>query len=103
MVHWISALIVWAVALVVAWPYVARIRHPASKPVAAYLIFVIVLSAAALVVFALLWELALALGIVRSLGSPLWAVPFLILVFLPAFLMASWQARKPPRRSPRLR
>jgi hypothetical protein len=94
-------LVLFGLLLALAVPYVARIRHPASKPLAAYAIFVVVFSAAAVLLFLALWQIAGALGLAPMLESAPGAVLFLALVFVPAFMAASWQARKPPQRAPR--
>jgi len=84
--------------LVAAIPYTARIRDPRQKPLAAYLIFVTLFSATAAAVASLLAWLAGRLGLAADLGGTGPAVLFVLLVFLPAFALASWQARKPPWR-----
>lgn len=94
-------LVLWGLLLALAVPYVARIRHPASKPLAAYAIFVVVFSVASVLLFLALWQIAGALGIAPMFESAPGAVLFLALVFVPAFMAASWQARKPPQRAPR--
>lgn len=84
--------------LAIAIPYVARIRHPRQQPLAAYLIFVSVFAASAVVLVSVLLWLAGKLGLTAVLGSPGPAVVFLALVFLPALALATWQAGKPPWR-----
>jgi hypothetical protein len=84
--------------LVAAIPYVARIRHAQQKPFAAYLIFLSVFAASSAVLAALLAWLAGRLGLAGALGNTGPAVLFLVLVFLPALALATWQARKPPWR-----
>ena len=95
--YWISVLIGVGL-LVAAIPYVMRIRHPRQKPLAAYLIFVFVFAAVAAVLFRLLVWLAGMLGLGDALGDPGPALLFITLVFLPALVLATWQARKPPWR-----
>lgn len=82
--------------LAAAIPYVAHIRHPKQKPLAAYLIFVIAFVVSASVFFNLLAWLAYKLDLGETLSKPLPAVLFLTLVFIPAFVLARWLARKPP-------
>jgi hypothetical protein len=84
--------------LVAAVPYVTAIRHPQQKPFAAYMIFVSVFALGAAVLAGLLAWLANRLGLAAVLGNTLPAVIFLLLVFVPALAMATWQARKPPWR-----
>jgi hypothetical protein len=93
-----TSLLAGAAILAVAIPYVTRIRHPAQKPLAAYLIFVSVFVTVAVVLYSVLAWLALKLGMEAALGSTGPALLFLVLVLLPAIAMASWQARKPPWR-----
>ncbi len=86
------------VILVVAIPYVMRIRHPKQKPLAAYFIFVSVFAASAFVLFNLLARFAIALGLGMTLGEAIPALLLLILIFVPAVILATWLARKPPWR-----
>ena len=86
--------------LVAAVPYVARIRDANQKPFAAYLIFVSVFAASAAVLASLLAWLAAESGLAASLDKTGFAILFLALIFLPAFALATWQARKPPWRQP---
>ena len=93
--YWPS-IVIGLVILVAAIPYVARIRHPAQKPFAAYLIFLTVFLASGIVLFAVLTWLAGSLGVVDALNRLIPALLFLILVFVPAIALGTWQARKPP-------
>jgi H+/Cl- antiporter ClcA len=93
--YWIS-IITGAVLLAAAIPYVIRIRHPRQKPLAAYLIFVSVFVATAAVFFSLLARLAQQLGLGAALEEPGPILLFLVLVLLPALVLATWLARKPP-------
>lgn len=95
--YWLGILVGIAI-LVLAIPFVSHIRHPAQKPMAAYLIFLFVFAAASFVLFNLLGWLAARAGLGPALGTPGPAVAFLVLVFLPALGLATWQARKPPSR-----
>jgi hypothetical protein len=85
--------------LVAAIPYVARIRDPQQKFIAAYFIFVSSFAAVAAVLFTLLGRLASQLGLGPSLEETGPAVLFLLLVLLPALALATWLARKPPWRT----
>lgn len=94
---WLTTLIAIAV-LAAAAPYVARIRHPEQRPFAAYMIFVVIFSVTALLLFILIGWLADTLGLIETLG-PLGMVILLVIFGLgPALLLATWQARKPPMR-----
>lgn len=95
--YWIG-IAVGVVILAAAFPYVIRIRHTEQKPVAAYLIFVSVFVVTAVVLFSLLAELAITLGLGATLDAPGPALLFLALIFLPAVALATWLARKPPWR-----
>ncbi len=94
------ALALWGVFLVLAIPYVARAKHPRAKPVAAYLLFVVVFSAATVVLFLALAWLAEAVGLANVLAGPAGMAVYLALVFVLAFLLARWQIRKPPLERP---
>jgi len=93
------AAVAWIVFLVAAVPYVRRTKHPAAKPLAAYLVFVGVLSLVAAALFYVLGELAARLGLGEALATPLGVVTFLFLVVAPAFAAARWQLRRPPGRT----
>ena len=95
--YWVHIAIALAL-LGAAIPYVARIRHPDQKPLAAYLIFVFLFAIVAAVTFGLLAWLITTLGFGPSLEDPIGAAIFLLVVFAPAFAVARWQARKPPYR-----
>ncbi len=82
--------------LAAAIPYVARIRHPKQKPLAAYLIFISAFVVSASIFFNLLAWLAYKLDLGGALSKPAPAVLFLVLVFIPAIILARWLARKPP-------
>ena len=70
-------LAVLAVCCIAAWPYAQRAKHPAHKPVAAYVIFLTVVSVA----------IAVALSLMTALGTL--AVPAET-VASPAFIGISW-------------
>ena len=95
--HW-TRVLAGVVVLAAAIPYVARIRHPDQKLLAAYLIFVSVFVTATVVLLALLGWLASHLGLSPLLEDTGPALIFLALAFLPALALATWQARKPPWR-----
>jgi len=98
--YWFS-IITGGVILAVAVPYVARIRDPRQKFLAAYFIFMSSFAATAAVLFTLLGRLASQLELGLYLEQPGPAALFLLLVFLPALALATWLARKPPwRRGP---
>lgn len=88
----------WAAFLVAAIFYTRTVRHPRAQPLAAYLIFVMVFTAGSFVVFATLTLLLRAAERTDTLDDPIAGAIFLALVFVPAFLAARWQLRKPPRR-----
>jgi len=96
--HWIFSILIAVVILTAAIPYAARIRHPEQRWLAAYLIFVTVFVASAAVLFSLLTWASGKLGLDAMLTAPGPALLFLVLVFLPAIALATWQARKPPWR-----
>ena len=93
-------IILWIALMLLAIPYVRRARHPRAELVAAYMVFVILFSVGAVVMYSLL---ILGLGWINRLdvlGHPLGAATFLALVLVPAFLLARWQLKKPPRQTP---
>ncbi len=93
-----NSLIIGVLILAAAVPYIARIRHPEQKPLAAYLIFVTVFILVAVLLFNLLGWLVTQLELGQTLDKPGPAVLFLVLIFLPAIILAGWLARKPPWR-----
>lgn len=95
-----SSIVIGLVILAVAFPYVARIRHPEQKLLAAYLIFMSVFGASSVVLFSLFGWLAVRLGQAAVLEQTGPALLFFVLVFVPAFAFATWLARKPPWRQP---
>ena len=96
-VHW-TGLVVAVMLLAASWPLVARLRHPAQKPIAAWLVFLLTFGASAFALFNLLAWLATRLAFADALARPLPAALFLLLVFAPALALGAWQARKPPSR-----
>ena len=96
--YWIS-IVITVVILIAAVPWVAWVRNPAQRLFAAYLIFVTVFLASGLVLFGALSWLAWRVGLDAALSRPLPALVFLVLVFVPAFVLGTWQARKPPARA----
>lgn len=93
--YWTSMLI-GIVILLAAIPYVARIRHPKQKALAAYFIFVSVFVASATLLFNLFAWLAYRLELGAELSRPAPALLFLALIVVPAIVLATWLARKPP-------
>ena len=96
----VAFLMVWIAFFILAVPLVRRMRHPDQRPFAAYLIFVSLFTLVAGILFALLSWLLVALGLSQALERLLPAIVFLLLVFVPAFLVAKWQAKKPRWRRP---
>jgi hypothetical protein len=94
---WVTTLIAVAL-LAAAAPYVARIRHPEQRPFAAYMIFVIIFSVTALLLFILIGWLADTLGLLQTLGPVGMMVLLVVFGLGPAFMLARWQTRKPPMR-----
>ena len=93
------AVSLWGAFMMGAIFYTQEARHPETRALVAYLIFVIVFSATAFLAFSLLTLLLRALDVTESLEHPAAAIGFLAAVFLPAFFLARWQLVKPPRRS----
>ncbi|MGF1594001.1 MAG: hypothetical protein ACFCUW_12010 [Kiloniellaceae bacterium] len=96
------ALALWGAIMIGAIFYTQEARHPDTKPLAAYLIFITVFSAAAFFIFSSLTVLLAMADLTALLDNPLVAAVFLLAVFAPAFLLGRWQLHKPPRRPQRL-
>jgi MFS family permease len=94
---WVTTLLA-VVLLAAAAPYVARIRHPEQRLFAAYMIFVIIFSVTALLLFILIGWLADTWGIIQSIGPAGMMILLVVFGLGPAFMLATWQARKPPMR-----
>jgi len=94
--------LVWLGLLLLAIPYVRAVRHPESAPLAAYMIFLTVFSVGAYVLFAAFVVLVGALEGAELLATPLAAILVFLLCAAPAFWLARWQIRKPPRRAPKI-
>lgn len=90
----------WLVLMLLAIPYVQRAKHPRAKLVAAYMVFVILFSVGAVVMYSILLLLLGWIDGLAYLHHPPGAVIFLALVFMPAFLLGRWQLKKPPRQTP---
>ncbi|NDP49551.1 MAG: hypothetical protein GZ085_14420 [Sulfuriferula multivorans] len=93
-------IILWFVLLLLAIPYVRRAKHPRTKPLAAYMVFVTLFSVGAAVMFSVLLMLLSGYGGLDALHNVPGAALFLVLVFVPAFLLGRWQLKKPPRQVP---
>ena len=92
--------ILWTVLMLLAIPYVRRARHPRTRPLAAYMTFVVLFSVGAVVMYSALLLLLDWTERLDWLHRPLAATIFLALVFIPAFLLGRWQLKKPPRQVP---
>ncbi|MFZ3042581.1 MAG: hypothetical protein WA108_12490 [Thiobacillus sp.] len=93
-------ILLWVALMLLAIPYVRRVRHPRAKPLAAYMVFIILFSVGAMVMYSVLLMLLGWADALDYLHRPLGAVIFLALVFIPAFLLGRWQLKKPPRQMP---
>lgn len=91
-------LTIWFVIALAAIPYSAAIRNSQQRRLAAYLIFITIFTAAVFILSGLMdWVFAEWIPAL-SADRPLGLLVFLLLVFVPAFLLARWQTRKPPIR-----
>lgn len=98
---YLKAFLLWAIFLIGAYFYTLREKHPETTQLAAYLIFIMIFSAVAFVIFTGIVLLLVARDQVGLLESALPSLLILLLAFIPAFLVARWQLRKPPsQRSP---
>ena len=93
-------IVLWVALMLLAIPYVRRTRHPRAEPLAAYMVFVILFSVGAIVMYSVLILLLGWVDRLEVLHRPRGAATFLALVFAPAFLLARWQLKKPPRQTP---
>jgi hypothetical protein len=91
---------VWLTLMLLAIPYVRHAKHPRSHVVAAYMVFVVLFSLGAVVMYSVLLRVLIGFDAVDYLHHPLGALFFLALVFIPAFLLGRWQLKKPPRQMP---
>lgn len=98
---WIVFIGLWAVALLVFIPYVRNQRHPDSRPLGAYLSFVIVFTVAAYLIFA---AMVAVISIWTGLPLEHWLVATLVLIvtFVPPFFLATAVIRLKPSIAPRL-
>jgi hypothetical protein len=84
-----------------AQPFMAEaLESVLGQTLAAFMIFVMVFSLVASLVFLVLSWLALETGLAPVPSHPLGALVFLALVIPPAFLVARWQIRRPPLERP---
>jgi hypothetical protein len=94
---WLATLIAIAI-LAAAAPYVSRIRHPQQRLFAAYMIFVVIFSVTALLLFIFIGWLADVLGLIPRIGTIGLMLLLVIFGLGPAIALATWQARQPPMR-----
>lgn len=91
------ALTIVIVLLVAAAVYTTWAKHPDTRPLAAYLIFVLPFSATAFVIFAASITLLQLAGKLDFLAHPVSAVLLVLIIVVPAFIVGRWQLGKPPR------
>ena len=92
------AVMLWIGFLIAAVFYTRQARHPDTPALAGYLIFVLVFTASSAVLFAIAATVIQALGQGDLLARPVGIALFMVIVFVPAFLLARWQLRKAPYR-----
>ncbi len=92
----------WLVMLVAFVPYVARTRHPASKPLGAYLSFTTIFTLVAYAIFGGILAVHGSVWPDMPLDGWIAAVVVLIVSFVPAFVAAAWMISKRPPRAPSL-
>lgn len=93
----ITAMIVLSLLLLFAAFYSARARNPDVPRLAAFLIFTTVFAAVSASLFTAMTYVAELTGHVDVLSEPALTALFLLIVFVPGFLLARWQIRKPPK------
>jgi hypothetical protein len=94
------AWVIWLILMALAVPYVRRAKHPETKTLAAFLLFVMLFSVVSAALYFVLSWVVVKTGSAAALANPFWALLFLALVFLPAFLSARWLIKRPPWRRP---
>lgn len=94
-INW-TVVAIATVLLAAIAPWVVWVRHPRQQPFIAYITFVCVFAVTAVVLFVLLGWLVDALGLTTVLGRWGLALLLLLLGVLPSFILATWQARRPP-------
>ena len=97
-----NQIIAWVAFLVLAVPYVMWAKHPATKPLAAYLIFVTIVSVAGWVIYSLVTVLLAGLLAPEAQGQPALPIAAFVLSLVLGIILAHWQIRKAPRESPRI-
>lgn len=90
----------WTVMSLASWPYVGRVRHPTMSHVTAWLIFVVTVSAVALVLIGLLTAVLNELHRDVLLTLPSGLIALLILASAPGLLLGRWLILRPLRRMP---
>lgn len=92
----------WLAFLLLAIPYALKARHPETKAVAAWTIFVLSFTVIAATIYAVLIIVAASTGIGHWIQTAAGALAFLFLIFAPALILATYIIRRPPRRRPRI-
>ena len=91
-----TALTAWFCLLLIAVPYVLRMRHPATRPLVAYLVFVMEFSLLAGVIYFAALRLLAAFDADTLLNEPGGVAVLAALVLLPSFALSHWHLRRPP-------
>ena len=86
--------------MILAWFYVQRNKQPEAKPVAAYMIFMVVLSTAAVLLFVVFSYLLALIGLMPLIDQALGAVLFLAVIFGAALRIAKSVLAMGPMRGP---
>ncbi|MBU2533806.1 MAG: hypothetical protein KKB37_13785 [Alphaproteobacteria bacterium] len=93
-------LVIWFLVLVLAIPYVGWARHPDSKPLAGYLIFIAIFSALSWISFSLLSILIDPFIDRQAANLDAIRIIIFVLSILIGVAVAHWQISKPPRVGP---
>lgn len=91
------ALIIVSFLLLFAAYYSARARNPEVPKLAAFLIFTTVFTVVSFSLFMVVTYLSQQAGYDGILSEPALVALFLVIIFVPGFLLARWQIRKPPK------
>jgi len=93
-------IVAWLVILLLAIPFVSWTRHPQTKPLAAYLIFITILSVAGWITYGVLSALMAGVADTRSETYSALQLTVFGASLVAGILLGVWQIRKPPRKSP---
>ena len=89
------AVLILATVCLGAWLYVQRARHPRTRPLAAYLIFLTVFCTIAVAGYVVIGTVLTVLDRPTLVENPIFGVVLLAATLVPAFVVARRQIRRP--------